>query len=802
MEEMKTDGKPRLDEAEIASIQWTASWDSMVKPLPLAPKATRLQTCLGYVSGTLRSLGLNVLVYVCQHFLGFGLDEIPKKAFQRDRIMALCRAMIHFLPFLVAMGELTVNWRGHYIGANINGLSYLQFAAKLHEMAMQSSLAVIVFAYVRHVLFDGDALPIGAMLSGLQLTQVSYLWSMELWGIASSSIPLRRRLSVMAVIVVAVSLASTVGPSSAILMIPNLNYWPAGSTHIWMNITPADLWPSNLDGSVVPSDCSQAPNVSNICPSSEWHALSDYLSLANGILPPSFRGPYSLSPYSVQLTGQGSQRQLIIQHHLYENQSAAYDQAAAQATTQHGAVADALSATSSLWDVALQSSNSPFFDQRDAVQSIVADNYQPYTLASCGTDVIEDATDDRPVPFPIPPGSSPEMLSNSKVTDSMLPMLAIVHPSLTRSDILKTPGSKSEYRVKWVELPQDPFKGSAIGAVILQPTMNDTQGILLCNVAAGWGSSSMNMSSSPAASGTGLVSSSIYDPSGTLPQASDYSQRIADAVITFQYPLFPQRPISISETWAKFLDPQIPALNTTVINALMSRKMATEEDATSANIILAGLLANALSRTGFNSQLQGELRTVFAPDLNASLPDGEYWFAGKGDVFAVDPEASKEWVKLRVDSSVEGYAFSIDGIAAKLTAAVLLIYCALVVAHLVYAAVSGISSTSWDSITEFVVLAVNSSPSIQLRNTCAGVHQMSVFRLPARVLTSRDTDGEDDHLGLVFGHVDAATAKSCQVQENRDYGTMLAEEKPALGDERGSDDGSASRCRCRKPVIS
>lgn len=104
---------------------------------------------------------------------------------------------------------------------------------------MQSSLAVIVFAYVRHVLFNGDALPIGAMLSGLQLTQISYLRSMELWGIALSGIRFRRKLSVMTVIVVAVLLASTVGPSSASLMIPNLNYWPAGSTHIWLNITPS-----------------------------------------------------------------------------------------------------------------------------------------------------------------------------------------------------------------------------------------------------------------------------------------------------------------------------------------------------------------------------------------------------------------------------------------------------------------------------------------------------------------------------------------------------------------------------------
>ncbi|KAL8703205.1 MAG: hypothetical protein Q9225_008123 [Loekoesia sp. 1 TL-2023] len=166
-------------------------------------------------------------------------------------------------------------------------------------------------------------------------------------------------------------------------------------------------------------------------------------------------------------------------------------------------------------------------------------------------------------------------------------------------------------------------------------------------------------------------------------------------------------------------------------------------------------------------------------------------------MFKVDPAASKDWVKLRVDSSVEGYAFSLDGLAPKFTAVILLIYCTLVITHLVYAAVSGISSTSWDSITELVVLAVNSSPSLQLRNTCAGVHQMAVFRLPVRILTSKDADGEEDHLGLHFGAVDELTARKCRIQENHDYGTMLLED-----DEQDTQtyNRTAAPCRCRRPT--
>ena len=44
-------------------------------------------------------------------------------------------------------------------------------------------------------------------------------------------------------IIIAILLAATVGPSSAILLILRLEYWPVGSTDIWINATAAELWP-------------------------------------------------------------------------------------------------------------------------------------------------------------------------------------------------------------------------------------------------------------------------------------------------------------------------------------------------------------------------------------------------------------------------------------------------------------------------------------------------------------------------------------------------------------------------------
>ena len=90
-----------------------------------------------------------------------------------------------------------------------------------------------------------DGVPFGAMFSGLQVSQVSYLWSMEFWGtIASRSLSWRRKATMLALVLLTFSLAAGAGPSSAVLLIPRKDYWSAGSTNIWINGTFDDLWPT------------------------------------------------------------------------------------------------------------------------------------------------------------------------------------------------------------------------------------------------------------------------------------------------------------------------------------------------------------------------------------------------------------------------------------------------------------------------------------------------------------------------------------------------------------------------------
>lgn len=111
-------------------------------------------------------------------------------------------------------------------------------------MTAQAFIAAVVFLYVRYELSLGQGLPFGALFSGLQVSQASYLWSTEFWGlIYSTNISFKRKMGMVVIVIVTVVLAATVGPSSAILLILRLEYWPAGSTDVWINAIAADLWP-------------------------------------------------------------------------------------------------------------------------------------------------------------------------------------------------------------------------------------------------------------------------------------------------------------------------------------------------------------------------------------------------------------------------------------------------------------------------------------------------------------------------------------------------------------------------------
>ena len=520
-------------------------------------------------------------------------------------------------------------------------------------------------------------------------------------------------------------------------------------------------------------------------------------------------------PYGLPLTGQGSFRTLSTRiRNPRGDVPIGYDLESMQSTTPQSVIADALQATADLYEIAVGDDTGKRdlvsrAQGRDHYHTINKMYYQPYTSITCGRDIIRGSADQSPVFFPIPPGSlDPQMIANATINSTAFKqgsinldspeneyISGIEYSGVSRSDLINAAGHVSDYRLTWFELPQDSFNGSTIGASVLYPrhvidetyfpfsSLGDSDRLVLfCTLSAGWGTSLLNVSSMSqegVSSSVNLPQSDLTHPlyKGQNPSKLGYSN-----ANMLDMPLFPQKPITVSTDWANYLNPFLPDSNTTVFNRLMNAPYGAPAYPFSASLILSSLLANGLSRTSFWGQLQGTARSSYEPRYNqTNFIDGAYWLSGKGDVFQVTANESQTWTKLEVDSTVSGYSYSTRGTAPKLAIAFLLVYCILVVLHFAYAGISGISSTSWDSVAEVTALAANSTPSKELQNTCAGITEHRIFELPVRVLVTPDNEGDGEHLEMVFGDVDNEEAEKRRIRPGRVYGRLPEKSKSGTG---------------------
>ncbi|KAL8752595.1 MAG: hypothetical protein Q9184_005675 [Pyrenodesmia sp. 2 TL-2023] len=454
-------------------------------------------------------------------------------------------------------------------------------------------------------------------------------------------------------------------------------------------------------------------------------------------------------------------------------------------TTQHAAVADALTTASQLWFLSLQNitaiagHGSPLSDQLDAIHTIKTGYYQPYSTVDCNVDTIQDASDSSAISLPWLSQANDPSLANSNLTSHSIASgglrtdPAIILSNSQKSQLLDTPGPASEYRVRWLDLPESESNGSSLGVVVFLPRPEGQvwQNISVCSISAAWGKSLLQYQTHDGGdpSKEPDVTSQVQIQKGTFayPQlksirttVAPVAQRENEPRIQYRLPFYPQRPINLTKEWVEYLNPRVPSLNTTLFNVFMSGKLPfpTQPELT-------------------------EKAALLMLDGSASL-DGNYWVSGKGDVSTVDPEESKEWVNIEMESALQGYAYNADSTPPRVATGILMACCIFAVAHICYLAISGISSTCWDSIAEVTGLAVNSWPSAALRNTCAGITELYIFKLPVRILAKTEEEGEGEHLELVLGNVDKEKTEMHIIKPNRTYGTMprIGKGESKLGD--------------------
>ena len=254
------------------------SSNPQTKPLPRLPRGCA-RTC--HQAGLhLRSIGLSIVVSTLSGNFEKDFKEPTKVAIRRNRVTASLGALVHVIPMGIALLEITLNWAGCYYGKQFERQAYYQIAAKTHEVLIQASLAAIVLSCIRFESAFGQDIPFGAFLGSLQLLQVSYLCSSELWS-SFTLFQLRRKSGIIALLIISSILAASAGQSSATMLIPRLIYWSLASSHLAVNGTFQDVWPDRMSSSKIPRNCSIIPMIEthSICPAGPWATLPQNLAV-------------------------------------------------------------------------------------------------------------------------------------------------------------------------------------------------------------------------------------------------------------------------------------------------------------------------------------------------------------------------------------------------------------------------------------------------------------------------------------------------------------------------------------------
>jgi hypothetical protein len=626
-----------------------------------------------------------------------------------------------------------------YIGASLKEITALQFAAKLHDLTMIASIAYIVFSYLRYQMILGAGLPFGAIIASLQVGNISYLWSLEFWSsLSSAGFSRKQKAQLVLILVPAIVLAATVSPSSAVCMIPRTAYWPAGSTYIWINGTYDEIYPTFVDESNIPSTCAVTSMTAALdgCPSSAWQGLLNYIPFFNPALGPpnsnwistsTFSVDFLTIPISVGLSGTHSIRSLYIAVDD-DNQGGTSD---SMATIQPAALADALGLTGSMWATLNATLYGRWSSRLDSLHTM--DIFQPFAGMTCNwNDVpIEGSNDTRTISFP------QGMYMNTS-------MAWISFDGVSRSDLWNTPGDITKPRLAFVDLPGPQFNNVSLGVVILEPRdpSNNAQEILPCILDVGWGQSTMTLSTGKNGQrGSAAVQSTSFEG----PFEENY-------FTNYCFPSFPLIHINVTKEWARYMNPTIPEQNTTVFGALASLlnggQILSGDSQEKVNekgmyaFLITSLLVNALSNNPQKFSIQGNITET--ADGQAY---GDDWFFHNANMFTVNSSESANWAKFRIESWVEGLSYGTEGKTIKVALCILLCYCFCATLHFLYSIISGLSSSSWDTMGELVALAMNSPPVRGIGATCTGIRTTGIFKELVKIVA---TPGVGTYLVLVF----------------------------------------------------
>lgn len=213
------------------------------------------------------------------------------RAFTASRKSALREIiLVHLLPVAATISILQLSFFSVYWADSTKYHSFneilnsLQYASKALELLIAFSIYRIILHRTRYLMVY-SALPLGFLAVGYEPSLLSVL-SPEFWlclrpSAGGYSRWIRETLPSICLITICVTLLLVVGPSSAVAILPNLDWWrvnPFKNVRVSVWARPSDgqpLWPTNLTTEVVPDKRCFEIGADQVyaCSSQNWQAV-------------------------------------------------------------------------------------------------------------------------------------------------------------------------------------------------------------------------------------------------------------------------------------------------------------------------------------------------------------------------------------------------------------------------------------------------------------------------------------------------------------------------------------------------
>lgn len=781
----------------------------------------RLIAAFGHSKYFLRALGFEIVNTL---FRRWTATESPKPALRRSRWIALSRCAIHILPCSVFLFLLPLNYRAMYLGPGFsythsNGLFLVlfQIGAKLLEIVCVASLTTVVLHVLRHDLIR-NGVPLGLLGSGVFFSQANCFWSPEMLVGAWHCVRNWRMLRLFLVIILAGSLALLIAPSAAVLLQPQSQSVPAGGTTYYLPVTQDQLWPSEVNGSDERSECFGEYSDRNIvCASAGFESVRNYFLNFNTsfIVPSMMSDTHAMSPLVVHSLA-GKIPRLVNSGSVFgiARETSILQPNAMTAILQDSLTGDWRNATKN-WVGSRFSATSEYQYADQRLSSVVTTSPAVYSKCAPARNVSAGQVEvDFPVKVWVNRPLTPSETGSPQWQDSPVPL----NITLSERNI------SNNVQFEWITLPKNQF-GAVSGGLLLHfpvKALNTSWAVVPCSISATWFSGEITSDSL-----TNEAAWSFTDSGNT--GADIRADLDASSAEAHEY----RRLISFRERWIQSLTPSTPCKNCinqskplTILERLLSDvgfatllddmqaqgqsrwngstntcvlqpSDPTETDVDRLNredcgnggkhqlleLILASVFANGLSRYGsrhaFDLSSMNSSNNPFRWNLQILPKTSNYWaslLSNKPRHNAIFPApADSGYVDLRMRVQVVGYAWYASSYSTYLATAVVVTYMLLAIAQTVWVLSNGVTSSSWDTVTELLALALRSPVSDALRGSGAGIERLVTYGRLTRVRTMKEEgeerlvlliDGEKKYLK---GEVEQAPGRFRRVEVDSEY---------------------------------